>query len=73
MPIVTARKHGGDDAYSWAVFLDGRPVVTGLSKREVPYHRRAIEHIAGLAPCGDWTCPRVPCVNARIERRRTPR
>ena len=36
---VTARKYLGDDAYSWAVFVDGRPAVTGLSRREVPYWR----------------------------------
>lgn len=40
---VTARKHMGDDLYSWAVFVDGRAVVTGLSKREVPYWKRRIE------------------------------
>ncbi len=40
--VVTARKYLGDDAYSWAVFLDGRPVVTGLSIREVPYWKRRI-------------------------------
>lgn len=43
---VTARKYGGDDAHSWAVFLDGRPVVTGLSRSEVPYHRARVEEIA---------------------------
>jgi len=37
---VTARKHGGDDAYSWAVFVDGRVMVSGLSKSEVPYYKR---------------------------------
>jgi hypothetical protein len=36
---ITARKHGGNDDYSWAVFVDGHPAVTGLSKREVPYHK----------------------------------
>lgn len=34
---VTARKYGGDDAGSWAVFIDGRPWLTGLTKSEVPY------------------------------------
>ena len=37
---VTARKYEGDDAYSWAVFIDGRPWITGLSKREVPYYKK---------------------------------
>lgn len=36
---VTIKKHAGDDIYSWAVFLDGRPVLTGLSRREATYER----------------------------------
>jgi hypothetical protein len=40
---VTARKFEGDDAASWAVFIDGRPFVTGLAKSEVPYYRRQAE------------------------------
>ncbi|QZI85693.1 hypothetical protein CPT_Summit_037 [Stenotrophomonas phage Summit] len=38
-PKITARKYGGNDEYSWAVFIDGRPFVTGLSKREVPHYK----------------------------------
>lgn len=41
-PRVTAKKYQGDDAYSWAVFVDGRACVTGLSKQEVPYWRKRI-------------------------------
>lgn len=37
---ITAKKYTGDDAYSWAVFIDGRPLVTGLVKSEVPYYKR---------------------------------
>lgn len=37
---VTMRKYGGDDQYSWAVFVDGRPFWTGLSKREASYYRK---------------------------------
>jgi len=35
------KKYMGDDAYSWAVFdkRTGRPVITGLSKREAEYYR----------------------------------
>lgn len=33
----------GDDRYSWAVFLDDRPIVTGLSRAEVPYWKKRIE------------------------------
>ena len=40
---ITARKYQGDDLYSWAVFLDGRPMMTGLSKREVPYYKKQVE------------------------------
>lgn len=42
---ITARKYEGDDAYSWAVFVDGRPLVTGLSRREVPYYKKQAEEL----------------------------
>lgn len=38
-PKVTARKYFGDDAQSWAVFVNGIPFVTGLSRREVPHYK----------------------------------
>jgi hypothetical protein len=37
---VTARKYEGDDAYSWAVFIDGYPMVTGLNSSIVPHYRK---------------------------------
>jgi hypothetical protein len=42
---LTARKFNGDDQHSWAIFRDGqsRPVVTGLSKRQIPYYKRLIQ------------------------------
>jgi len=40
---VKARKYMGDDQASWAIFLDGRPVITGLTKPEVPYYRKIVE------------------------------
>ena len=40
---VTAKKFGGDDAYSWAVFIDGRPAFTGLARSQVPYYRKLAE------------------------------
>jgi hypothetical protein len=44
---ITARKYEGDDRYSWAVFIDGSPFVTGLSQREVAhYKKRAAERLA---------------------------
>ncbi len=46
-PKVTIRKYLGDDAHSWAVFMDGRPTVTGLSRREAQYHRDQIKKGVG--------------------------
>lgn len=40
---ITARKYMGDDLYSWAVFIDGRPFVTGLGRTEVPYYKTQAE------------------------------
>lgn len=37
---VTARKDGGDDAGSWAVFVEGKVFVNGLTSRETPYYKR---------------------------------
>ena len=34
---ITTKKFGGDDCYSWAVFKDDRPVMTGLSKSSAMY------------------------------------
>lgn len=43
---VTARKYMGDDAGSWAVFVDGRVRVTGLTKSEVAgYKTRFIKEL----------------------------
>lgn len=36
---VTARQIGGDDGYHWNVLIDGRPMVNGLTKREVPHYK----------------------------------
>jgi len=43
---ITARKYDGDDYYSWAVFEFGRPRMTGLSQREVPYYKRQVLEMA---------------------------
>jgi hypothetical protein len=37
---VSARKYMGDDMYSWAVFIDGKPFVTGLGNSQVDYYKR---------------------------------
>lgn len=43
---VTSKKYQGDDHWSWAVFIDGLPFVTGLRKDEVPcYKQRAIARL----------------------------
>lgn len=34
----TVKKHQGDDEYSYALFKDGKPAMTGLGKREAKYH-----------------------------------
>lgn len=47
---VTARKYMGDDAYSWAIFVDGVPRLTGLSKREVPYYAKIERQRIGEEP-----------------------
>ena len=39
-PKITARKHGGDDCYSWAVFRDGRLMFAGLGRGEVAYYKQ---------------------------------
>lgn len=41
---ISACKFQSDDHWSWAVFIDGLPFVTGLGKNEIPYYKkRAIE------------------------------
>ena len=45
-PKITARKYMGDDAYSWAVFVNGRPTYTGLMRQQVPYYRKLAEESA---------------------------
>ena len=45
---VTAKKHMGDDRYSWAVFLDGRPVITGLAKTQVKYYKGQVRKINNI-------------------------
>jgi len=42
-PKFTIKKYEGDDAYSWAVFKDGVPVVTGCSRTEASYHRNRLK------------------------------
>lgn len=42
-PKITARKYMGDDLGSWAIFVDGQPVVTGLFKPEVAYYKKEVE------------------------------
>lgn len=47
MTRITIRKYEGDDAYSWAVFLDGRPVLTGQSRREAQFERDVLRRQRG--------------------------
>lgn len=39
---ITARKHGGDDMYSWSVFQGTRECVSGLSQSQVDYYKCSI-------------------------------
>ena len=45
---ITTRKYNGDDAYSWAVFLDGRPVLTGQSQLEARYEVKKLREQKGF-------------------------
>jgi hypothetical protein len=56
---IYARKFGGDDAFSWAVFLDGKPTVSGLTREDLPHYKKIVadevakvdsEHQRRLAP-----------------------
>ena len=38
-----ARQVGGDDGYCWAVFVNGRMKVNGLTRREVAHYRDRFE------------------------------
>jgi len=43
-PRITAKQEGGDDGYCYAVRIDGKLYVNGLTRREVPYYKeRALE------------------------------
>ena len=57
---ITSRKAGGDDAYSWAVFINGRMMVNGLSSREVPYYKKEAlkkaKQTRGVTEA-KWDCP----------------
>ena len=37
---VRIRKDGGDDAYSWAIFILGKMVYSGMDKNEAEWRRR---------------------------------
>lgn len=34
------KKYEGDDLYSWALFRDGVPVITGMGRMEARHERR---------------------------------
>lgn len=42
---ITAKKHGGNDRFSWAVFIDGRMFISGLTRSEVPYYKKMAEDV----------------------------
>lgn len=49
---VTIRKYQGDDAYSYALFIDGRPTYNGMSRSEATWRRKSA--IANLIDGKDW-------------------
>ena len=40
---VTTRQIGGDDGFQWCVLIDGRVVMSGMSRREAQYEKRKQE------------------------------
>ena len=34
----TVKRYEGDDIYSWAVFKNNKPILTGQSRREASYY-----------------------------------
>lgn len=46
---VTIKKYGGDDIYSWAVFVNGRVIqsLTGLNRSQARYYRDTIKKEKG--------------------------
>lgn len=45
---ITARKYGGNDRHSWAVFVDGKPMFTGLGQAEIAHCKKlALRKIKG--------------------------
>jgi hypothetical protein len=43
IPKVTIGKYNGDDCYSWAVFVNGRPAMTGLGREQARFHRKQLK------------------------------
>ena len=39
----TYKKYMGDDLYSWAVFKDGQPVMTGMGRADAKYTKERYE------------------------------
>lgn len=47
-PKITSRKYEGDDMYSWAIFVNDQPVMTGLSRDEMFYYKDQIKKKHGI-------------------------
>lgn len=43
---ITARKDGGDDEHSWAVFVNGKMYFNGMSRSQVKYYKQLSKEIA---------------------------
>lgn len=44
-PKITSSKYMGNDANSYAVFVDGRVFVSGISKREVAHYKQRAQQM----------------------------
>ena len=66
-PKITSRKFGGDDMYSHAVFVDGRPIIEGLNQNMAQYYKKQIAAEHGVT----LPAPRQPTENAVKKREAT--
>ena len=37
---ITSKKYMGTDSYSWAIYINGEPVIVGLLKSQIPYYKK---------------------------------
>jgi hypothetical protein len=53
--MVKIGKNGGDDRYSWALFIGGQVVYNGMDRSEAAWRRsKVIANILEGKPRGEW-------------------